>query len=43
MDYRPALLDDIPWLTETFVGALRSAITAERGTGPVKGATRLLS
>jgi hypothetical protein len=31
MDYRPALVDDIPWLTEMFVDALRRAITAERG------------
>ena len=31
MECRPALTEEIPWLTDTFVGALRSAITAERG------------
>jgi ribosomal protein S18 acetylase RimI-like enzyme len=31
MECRPAVVDDIPWLTDTFVTALRTAITAERG------------
>ena len=31
MECRPAVDDDVPWLTDTFVAALRGAITAERG------------
>jgi len=31
MECRPAVIDDVPWLTDTFIAALRSAITAERG------------
>jgi RimJ/RimL family protein N-acetyltransferase len=28
MECRPAVDDDVPWLTDTFIVALRSAITA---------------
>ena len=31
MECRAAVVDDVPWLTDTFVTALRTAITAERG------------